>query len=486
VWIAILAGCSSSASNLAASSNDGAGADAGQPSDPPTGARCAVPAFPPREVCAGACGNGRRDSCNVCTPLPVSDGVTPAVAGAQDTTCGGGSELQRAEEECEGSDLGGTACEALGFPGGTLGCTPLCSYETSHCQTCVPGPHSLACRHTELDAAAPSSLALAAGEHDFLLAWVSGPGMRSNAPVPGSVRVARFGPDLQLLGQTDCFGPPNAHNVALVRTSAGYVLAVDSYDDGHDTVLVQPLDATGARVGAPRTLPGSHPALFERRTLDGGDRTVGGPLLVWFAGARGLQLMGQLLDDRGRPEASPAVLYPELSVGRQSAVFTGDGFLVDGTKRLALDGTVTTTADSALGGEYPALAWVGSEGRLAYEAVENGVTSKLVRIDAAGRALSTPLVLPGSMFIPGRILASGDDTIIAFGSGSGWINHDSVLRVGRFSRDGTTATAPFDVVADPEGLGDPQLALMGSDVIVAWVGGIQGYPGRIGLARVAP
>jgi len=49
--------------------------------------------------------------------------------------CGNG-QLDTAEQ-CDGSDLGGTTCESLGFSGGSLGCSTGCEHDTSSCEVPV-------------------------------------------------------------------------------------------------------------------------------------------------------------------------------------------------------------------------------------------------------------------------------------------------------------------------------------------------------------
>jgi len=64
--------------------------------------------------------------------------VAAALAGAGFLSCGDlmdlcGDGLVNLDEECDGVDLGGATCASLGWQGGTLGCTPGCSYDMSGC-----------------------------------------------------------------------------------------------------------------------------------------------------------------------------------------------------------------------------------------------------------------------------------------------------------------------------------------------------------------
>jgi hypothetical protein len=52
-------------------------------------------------------------------------------------TCGNG--VREGSESCDGDDLGFGTCEALGFLGGPLGCSDQCTYSTGACDTCGDG-----------------------------------------------------------------------------------------------------------------------------------------------------------------------------------------------------------------------------------------------------------------------------------------------------------------------------------------------------------
>lgn len=49
-------------------------------------------------------------------------------------TCGDGA-VNVAGEQCDDSDLHGETCTSLGFPGGTLGCTAACTFDTTGCDS---------------------------------------------------------------------------------------------------------------------------------------------------------------------------------------------------------------------------------------------------------------------------------------------------------------------------------------------------------------
>ena len=75
------------------------------------------------------------------------DRIYPQISGLLGTCSGGGggavcgNGVKEGGEQCDGSDLGGTTCQSLGYSGGTLSCNADCTYNTSQCtNTCVPVP----------------------------------------------------------------------------------------------------------------------------------------------------------------------------------------------------------------------------------------------------------------------------------------------------------------------------------------------------------
>ncbi|MGO9838652.1 MAG: hypothetical protein ACLP1X_31110 [Polyangiaceae bacterium] len=401
-------------------------------------------------------------------------------------------------ESCDGTDLGGATCASNGFSGGTLACTSLCTFDTNGCTTCLTDPHILACETTALPADTPSSLALAATGQDIVVAWVAGPGENGDAPgVAGAVRVARFSADLTLLAQYDCLGPLHAGRVALARSTTGYMLAAD----GDGGVTVQPLDANGAPRGTPHVVPNAEFPMLAAR--DQGGTVSDGPLLAWSVwpqttpNAGGLQVEAVLLDDNGVDEIAPVTVFPvavQQPRGNYNAVFTGDGYLIaaEGSEliaRMALDGTITLPSTAALGSaEFGRLAWTGTEARFVYLGIGSSASSpgvsSWVSVDATGALLGEPVALAGAIYLAPPLATLGQDTVIVYGTPTGIIDQATTLSVTRISATGTVVTSAFGVVTDPQGLHQAQMAVSGSDVVLAWVGG--GYPGRIALAQLAP
>src|SRR4029077_20465803 len=85
----------------------------------------------------------------------------------------------------------------------------------------------------------------------------------------------RFAPDLSLLSDAGCWGPPRGRSVAIAPTRSGYVVAVA----GDGGVTVQSLGPSGQPRGAARLIASpTSPALVARSN---GGAIAGGPLLTW-------------------------------------------------------------------------------------------------------------------------------------------------------------------------------------------------------------
>ena len=97
-------------------------------------------------VCSSFCGNGEYNNGEECDDGNTNDGdgCSAVCAIEEGWMCEGapsvcvdlcGNGTLDLEEECDGELLGGATCEGLdqGFSGGTLGCLPSCTYDTSAC-----------------------------------------------------------------------------------------------------------------------------------------------------------------------------------------------------------------------------------------------------------------------------------------------------------------------------------------------------------------
>jgi hypothetical protein len=448
---------------------------------------CPAPDHPPAPICgATLCGNGVRDNCQVCGAGPLSVGCAD-IGATNSPECGSLSCLFAVDESCDGADLGTATCATLGFGGGTLACSDRCTFQTNGCTTCLVDTGIAACRHTEVDAAAPGALAMAATDSEVVIAWVPGPGLNGTLDADaGSVRLARFDSSLSLIAQSGCLGPQHARHVAIARTRSGYVLAIE----GDGGVTVQALDPSLQPTGGARVVPdATYPTLTARES----DAAVlGGPLLTWYASLppSGIssEARGALLDDSGGEETAPTTIFGDESfVG--NAAFTGDGFLVTSSVRhdfiahFALDGTVTIPENTAIAaGEYPEnaqIVWVGAGGAVIFE---RNPGLYWAPVDASG-AIRGPLVALDQTVYPRVALTRGDEMWIVGSSGTGGVT----LALIRISSAGDQIAAPLNVVTDPEVPFLPVVAGLGPNTIVlGWVGGKISYPGRIGLALLSP
>jgi hypothetical protein len=479
IFLAICVGCGASGANE------------------PNGGECASPAQPPAPACGAAlCGNGTLDTCTFCgeaTGAPVSGGG--GVGDPADAGCQTGLVPYTSGEACDGTELGTSTCTSLGFGGGALACTASCTLDTNQCTTCLSDPHVAACAHSSARAEAPGSLSLATSADGIAVAWVAGPGLALRPPdtAPGAARFARFAPDLSLQTEVDCLGPAHARNVALAASPSGYVLAVDG--DGGITIV--PLDHSGSPRGASRTIPDAEQPVLAARQV--GSTLSGGPLLAWTVtpGAHpnpsGVTVQAVLLADDGTDETTPVTVFQTSSLTNDyaSAVFTGDGFLLaDGdVARIALDGAVAATSSPAPGSEFSRIAWSGSDARLVYgNAAPPGGGTYFLRLDASGSPTASPVLLePWSTAYNEPATATlGQDTVVVLPSGSDTVDRATRLEVTRVDANGATVTAPFGVVSDPELVGAYRLGVLDGEVVMAWVGGVGGFPGRIGLARLRP
>lgn len=436
--------------------------DAGMPAcigtTPPSGPECAT------------CGNGMRDSCERCMPCgPMGD-------------C-----CETLEEVCDGALPPGVSCASLGYAGGTLLCGDWCSYDVRGCDGCAVDRRITRCLAAPVDTAVPQHLALAATDTSVGLAWIT----NASLSVGDEARVhfATFGADLSLVGETGCLPFVDARRVALATTPTGWMLAVET----RAGVFVSPLGIDGSSPSGARLIAGAATPLFA-------ERPASGPLLTYATGGG---LSAQLLRDDGSVEWQTEVLSGSiLEYEFGSAVFTGDGFLVsvraDGVQvvRLELDGTVTSTSMPAGSStESPELAWTGTEARLSYAAFGGPGASMIVRLDRTGAPLGPAVELGRipSYFNRAPMVTFGEETVVFPGDHTGGVDLSERVEVLRLDRDLRVSIAPFAVSQDPTGSRGIRVARLGTEVVVAWIGGGNGtphfgpgelYPGRISLATI--
>jgi hypothetical protein len=155
-----------------------------------------------------------------------------------------------------------------------------------------------------------------------------------------------------------------------------------------------------------------------------------------------------------------------------------------------------TTIASALkpNGYAPGLAWNGTQATVAYYVGDpsgsNASSLAWLRVDRTGAAAAPPAVvgaLPSeitSEAISGTPLATLADKLVLLARPA------SSLEATKLDGAGATVVAPFGLAHDPNGVREYHLVNRGPDVIAAWTTyGFRDagkFPGRIGLAKIAP
>jgi hypothetical protein len=436
-------------------------------------------ASPPSPACGAAlCGNGTIDSCNDCPDGgwggdfgegPRGPGGPPCVSGVED---------------CDGAQLGGASCTSLGFAGGTLHCLSSCHYDTSGCERCASaGGHVAACTDSIAGAKAPSALAVAATADEIGLAWIS-----TTAGGP-ELWFARLTPDLSLITKTGPIAANCPGSIALATRPGGWELATSAYEQG---VQLFAIDAAGTVTGRKQITPSGHGATF-------GERPGATPLLAWIDD-KGSFLGTEIVSADGL-SATPPVQIPMpggVVDSFVSSVYVGGGFLVATRSynrivvaRVETDGSTTgtltdPTPDEA---EFPALASAGNEARLVYgHFAGSPVTVELVRLDAQGKALASPIVVGSApaYYDIAYPVAAGTDTLVVLGNYTGGVDLAQHLDVVRVDQAGNKLWGPRTIATDPTMLADYNAVMSGSVLVSAFIEGGTTEPSGVGAARIVP
>ena len=97
-----------------------------------------------------------------------------------------GNWVIEGSEQCDGPNVGGTTCGALGFGFGSVGCSPACAFDTS---ACVP---------LGVGDSGPGDPASCGNPSGGTLAWTNGTG------IPGEVYCFQYGDSAQVLAEKAC------------------------------------------------------------------------------------------------------------------------------------------------------------------------------------------------------------------------------------------------------------------------------------------
>jgi len=82
------------------------------------------------------CGTTRTVNCGTCVAPAICGSIIPNVC-SQGSKCGNGI-IDDKSEQCDDGNLNGQTCQSLGFVSGSLGCTALCTFDTSSCSSNRP------------------------------------------------------------------------------------------------------------------------------------------------------------------------------------------------------------------------------------------------------------------------------------------------------------------------------------------------------------
>jgi hypothetical protein len=373
-------------------------------------------------------------------------------------------------ESCDGSDLGGSTCESLGYFNGSLGCTGACAFDASACTICPPlDQQLLACselltgRTPELDYTIP---ALAATDTEIAIAWY---GEDQNST--SALWFARLGPELTPLDSPRRIATTfQRGELNLVARAGGWILTTAA-----EALEVHALDAFGAET-ALQVLEHSATGFSAFAVVE---HPGSGPLLVWalpiIAGPNGVELRGIILSaDGSSATASQSLGY--LQPDGLDGVFVGDAFLLVGNFGPTGPGNwPLSTIQVDLTGKASAPLYVADGVRATLAPTQGGPTMMFdqgailrgwswARLDSTGKMVNGPVVIGTNddTYIQSEAIALGADTAI--------VTKDSPRTGLRYFRvDGAgAAVAPSKFIAD-----DPLARLVsavrrGPELVALW------------------
>lgn len=264
---------------------------------------------PTAGVCDGeskVCGNGARDTCEICY-----------------SSDGGPITCEDVTEACDGAAT--ESCVSLGYGAGEVRCSPLCTHDVRDCDACLGAPSQVACTRPRVDAFDVGDVALAASDDVLAAAWMS---------FDDVLHFARFSPELALLGERPgCTLEERSLPVALAPTPGGWVLAVGQGGDAPALRLYR-LDPEGNPLAAARVVANAtFPQLVARPGAP--------PWLVYlqtdFAAGLGV-VVAEGLDEAG--EATFSVpLVDEVFGEYTRAAYAEPGFVVTARRTDGVDPT---------------------------------------------------------------------------------------------------------------------------------------------------
>lgn len=419
---------------------------------------------PTSGVCDGeskVCGNGARDTCEICYS---SDGG-PIIC--EDVT-----------ETCDGA--ASETCESLGYVGGQVRCGPICTHDVRDCDACLGAPNQVACTRPRVDAFDVGDVTLAASGDVLAAAWMS---------FDDILHFARFSPELELIGErAGCAVEERSLPVGLAATPGGWVLAVGQGGDAPE-VRVSRLDPEGNPLAPPRVIANAtYPQLVERPGAP--------PWLVYlqtdFAAGLGV-VVAEVLDEAGEATFSQP-LVDEVFGEYTRAAYAEPGLVVTARRTDGVDPTtvlVGVSEDGVAGSVRDVgdaleleLAPAGPDRVAALYRTET--QHELLWVGGDGADRSGPFVVaprdPTGAVQAHRVVVIGGQAIVAIAEET-----YTKLRVVHLGEDGSTVVPGYTFAAEPEHFAWLRATAFQGDAALLWTTyTADPASNRFVLARVRP
>ncbi len=406
----------------------------------------------------------------------------------------------------EACDLGdgplSMTCAELGYPSGVTGCAADCSgIDITGCHECFPlQAPVVGCGTVPVDLSTTSSqIGLAATDAEVGLVWLD-----ITPQLTQSIGFAQLAPDLTVIRsrvlerfpEPPLYGDLAVGGVAVAPLPTGWVVAVAA---ATSEVYLHVLDARGQVVARTTVAAAS---LFDTANTPPFlvPRPGGGPLIFWHTqyGAHGAVIAAD-----GRSVSAvfdfPATVWSGHGAWVQGAftVVFQEFAATTSVKALRVDGAgrVLSTTE-LLAGDFVGLvgAAAGADDlRVIFQdqmptAPYNGIPF-LQRFTATGEPLTErKMISSGDVTFGGgaHVVARGADTVLFSDAGP--------LRYGRLTADGDLQAAAHAIAQAPYGISPAAVTSRGSDIVVVWTtvnpGWMQYAPVstgmHIGMARLVP
>ena len=429
---------------------------------------------PPSCLAESLCGNGVRDACT------ASSGADPC-------------PVLSFAEACDGGDLGGSTCDALGFGSGQIACSSTCQIDSRACYTCVATATAVS-RCNSVTAPALSFPSIAANDDGTAVVWVE-------QTVGGALQVAfsLLSPRLEVVSSghfVETFPARSQGDIPGAQVAAlpsGWVVMVTF----GDKISLYALDKAGG-VTATNTVDSMSGGLDVSAAFIV-SQPAGGPMVIWgtldiyaaFVSADGLNVTAPRKLSVG-PETvggiPPGLTSATFAAGQFQAVVLGNCDFVRACVEIvsiAADGTSTVAFPApGVDGPWGARLVSGADELRLYSGANCGTTDAIdpclmyERLTAAGTVAAAPSVINHAFagLLPNAAVALDGDSYLSFDSA---VRSSTLVHA---SPDGTFVGDP-SVIA----MGGSDAAVIvrqGTNLVAAWIA--EGPPVRIEVALLAP